>query len=68
MLDATESCLNLFTVVFVRLPTPSVIQIQKHAMAQSDDVPMVGPVQGFIQTIWPSEVLEVREWRQVPVP
>jgi hypothetical protein len=39
--DATESCLNLFTVVFLRLPVSSVIQIEEHTMARSDDVPMV---------------------------
>jgi hypothetical protein len=39
--DATESCFNLIAVVFVRLPVSSVIQIEEHAMARSDDVPMV---------------------------
>jgi hypothetical protein len=51
MLNATESCLNLFAVVFVRLSLSSVIQIEKHTVVRSDNVPMVVSWEGLVPSV-----------------
>jgi hypothetical protein len=38
-------------VVFVRLSVSSVIQIEKHAMARSNDVPVVVPWEGVVPSV-----------------
>jgi hypothetical protein len=53
--DATKSCFNLVTVVFIGLPVSSVIQIEKYAMVRSNDVPVVVPRQDLVPgvlTLW----------------
>ncbi|WP_411716278.1 hypothetical protein [Natronomonas sp.] len=48
MFDATKSCFDLVTVVFIRLPISSVIQIEKYAMVRSNDVPVVVSRQNLV--------------------